>query len=57
MTGAVAGFATAAFLILGISMLVVLRSQRPAGPFRVGELLEFGGWFAALTLAANLVLC
>jgi O-antigen/teichoic acid export membrane protein len=54
--GAAAGFATAAFLILGISVLVVLRVGRPRGPFRTRELLEFGGWFAALTLAANLVL-
>lgn len=54
--GAVAGFATAAYLILAISILVVRRSERPRGPFRTRELLEFGGWFAALTLAANLVL-
>ena len=32
------------------------RAERPRGPFRTRELLEFGGWFAALTLAANLVL-
>ena len=54
--GAVAGFATAAFVILGVSVLVVRRSARPHGPFRTRELIEFGGWFTALTLAANLVL-
>lgn len=54
--GAMAGFAAAAFLILGISILVVRRSKYPRGPFRTRELVEFGGWFAALTLAANLVL-
>jgi O-antigen/teichoic acid export membrane protein len=54
--GAVSGFATAAFVILGVSILVVRRAARPRGTFRTRELLEFGGWFSALTLAANLVL-
>ena len=56
VTGAVGGFALAAFLILGISILLVRRTERPRGPFRVRELVGFGGWFVALTLAANLVL-
>ena len=56
VVGATAGFAAAAFVILGASALLVGRLERPLGPFRTGELLAFGGWFAALTLAANLVL-
>lgn len=54
--GAVAGFALAASLILAVSFLVVRRAPRPRGPFHMRELVEFGGWFMALTLVANLVL-
>jgi O-antigen/teichoic acid export membrane protein len=56
VVGATAGFAAAAFVILGASALLVGRLDRPLGPFQTRELLAFGGWFAALTLAANLVL-
>lgn len=56
VTGAAAGFALAAFSILGISFLVLRREERPDGDFRTRELFGFGGWLLALTLMANLVL-
>lgn len=54
--GAVAGFAAAALIILGVSVLFVAREPRPRGPFSMREFLHFGGWLVALTLLANLLL-
>ena len=54
--GAAAGFALAAFTVLGISQWVVLREPRPEGDFEMRQLFRFGGWLLALTLVANLVL-
>jgi len=54
--GAVAGFACAASVILGLSFLMVRRAPRPKGRFEARELIGFGGWLVALTLVANLAL-
>jgi len=56
VTGAVGGFAAAAFTILAVSTLLVRREPRPRGPFDTRELLGFGGWLFLLTAFANLVL-
>jgi O-antigen/teichoic acid export membrane protein len=56
VTGAAAGFALAAFSILGISFLVLRTQDRPGGRFDTRELFGFGGWLLGLTLVANLVL-
>jgi stage V sporulation protein B len=56
VTGAAAGFALAAFSILGVSFLALSREAKPGGAFDPGALLRFGGWLLGLTLVANLVL-
>ena len=56
VVGAVAGFAAAALLILGVSALLIAREPRPHAPFSMREFLHFGGWLVVLTLLANLLL-
>jgi len=56
VAGAVAGFAAAALVILGVSALLVVREPRASAPFSMREFLHFGGWLVALTLLANLLL-
>jgi O-antigen/teichoic acid export membrane protein len=54
--GAAAGFALAAFSVLGLSFIALAREEKPGGAFDPRELFRFGGWLLGLTLLANLVL-
>ena len=57
VTGAVGGFALAAFLVLGVSAILVRAALRPdAETLSHREMLQFGGWLLGLTLVINLSL-
>lgn len=56
VSGAVGGFAVAAWVVLAVALVVVWREPRPDGALDVGAYLGFGGWLVGLTAVSSLVL-